>query len=115
MNLAELRARRHAEALALREQPPAPALEWRERAACHDWPVEVFYPNSENADAYRTARAVCETCTVQLHCLSWAVANAEPYGMWGGHTRLERGRLTPNERRVLARHQRAIEREEAAG
>jgi WhiB family redox-sensing transcriptional regulator len=45
------------------------------------------------------AKSVCATCPVVEACLWFAVENAEPFGVWGGHT--------PEERRPLVRKHRA--------
>jgi hypothetical protein len=39
-------------------------------------------------------RAVCMNCPVRLICLNYALARAEPWGVWGG--------LDPGERAALA-------------
>lgn len=74
---------------------------WMGRAACREYPVELFYPD-DRADldpnqltpTYKEARQVCHTCAVRRRCLEWALTHNERDGMWGG--------LSPQERRGLA-------------
>jgi WhiB family redox-sensing transcriptional regulator len=60
---------------------------WRERAACRDADLEVFFP--ENSGSAR-ARKICAGCPVRAQCLDHAVTYDEPFGIWGGLNRLER-------------------------
>ena len=39
------------------------------------------------------AKAICSTCPVVADCLKAALANHEPYGVWGGMSADERFRL----------------------
>ena len=39
------------------------------------------------------AKAICSTCPVISDCLKAALANHEPYGVWGGMSADERFRL----------------------
>ncbi len=69
--------------------------EWQQDAACRGTDVETFYhPDNERgtrrARHEMRAKAICATCSVTEHCLAWAMANREPYGVWGG--------LSPEER-----------------
>jgi WhiB family transcriptional regulator, redox-sensing transcriptional regulator len=41
----------------------------------------------------RRAKAICAVCPVLWDCFSYAMANEEEYGVWGGTTRRERQRL----------------------
>ena len=74
-------------------------MTWRDDAACRWLKTSIFFPkDAREPDAYKTARAICETCTVRTDCLS-LVLGLEPtddkWGMFGG--------LTPSERRVMKR------------
>ena len=52
---------------------------------------DMFYPASD-ADS-GPAKAVCESCAVQVPCLEYALARREPEGIWGGTTFVERRSL----------------------
>jgi WhiB family redox-sensing transcriptional regulator len=65
---------------------------WRLHAACIDISnPDVFFPAvGHSADE---ARAICRRCPVKDDCLSFAVRQRIPYGIWGG--------MNYNERRDL--------------
>lgn len=60
--------------------------EWTRRAACKDVPVEVFYPDSKQPEAYDEAKKICRSCPVEQLCLDWAVRSNDMEGMHGGKT-----------------------------
>lgn len=76
------------------------SVQWQDRARCRDLDPELFFPplEAESTDQRQTreraAKAVCAACQVRSECLTWAVANQERLGVWGG--------TTERERRVLA-------------
>jgi WhiB family redox-sensing transcriptional regulator len=72
-----------------RPRPP----DWTRHAACVGSWVDLDWiePAPEQADR---CRAVCARCPVRLTCLAYALARAEPWGIWGG--------LDPAERAALA-------------
>ena len=57
--------------------------DWMRHAACVDMPL----PETSSVEA---AIAVCQSCSVRLPCLSFALERDEPYGVWGGLTYAER-------------------------
>ena len=69
---------------------------WRERAACLDYPADLFFgmDDAESSAERRTredkAKSVCFTCQVRDECLEYALSTKEPYGIWGGLTEIER-------------------------
>lgn len=69
---------------------------WRNRAACREVSVDVFYP--EKGQSAMPAKRICAKCPVKFECRMEAVISNEPYGVWGGMTERERR----NERRILA-------------
>ncbi|CAN5884207.1 WhiB family transcriptional regulator [soil metagenome] len=71
---------------------------WRDRAACRNMNVELFYSTDEAV--MRTALRVCEECPVRQPCFSAAMAERESFGVWGGTVEAQR-------RRVFRREQRA--------
>ena len=90
--------------------PQARLFRWRgwiARAACRDLGPDRFYgsdiagtrPNAgrvprsleQSIDrATAKAKAVCDGCPVRSECLDYAIANREPFGVWGGMTTRER-------------------------
>jgi WhiB family redox-sensing transcriptional regulator len=56
----------------------------------------IFFPAAGSRRARHEARAksVCEACPVLTQCRQYALDGAEPYGIWGGMTPLERAMLT---------------------
>lgn len=69
---------------------------WRAHARCRGMDTEVFYRPDGVSRPVRVAReqaakAICASCPVKASCLEWAVATAEPAGIWGGLTPEERG------------------------
>ncbi|WP_078860052.1 WhiB family transcriptional regulator [Streptomyces rubellomurinus] len=77
---------------------------WHTGAACRRDEVGLFFAPSKEPTAARLAREeqakrVCARCPVLLECREHALAQPEPYGVWGGLTAAER-------RVVLARRRR---------
>jgi hypothetical protein len=94
--------------------PQEPPGEWQDRSLCNPdhWPDLPFlldlgdllteHPDgpdpawwflTDPGGTYRPAKAICDVCPVQQDCLSFAVDNNEPDGMWGG--------LSPRQRKHL--------------
>lgn len=69
---------------------------WQLRARCRDNFSHLFFPSStferkdERETRERRAQAICRVCVVQQECLDYALSIKEPYGIWGGHTEVER-------------------------
>ncbi len=62
-------------------------MEWIERAACRDMPVDMFMPHGKGQEAIKhtaEAKAVCRGCPVKWECLQYAVDNFERIGIYGG-------------------------------
>ncbi|MDH6112597.1 WhiB family redox-sensing transcriptional regulator [Kitasatospora sp. MAP12-15] len=77
---------------------------WHTCAACRRDEAGLFFAPSKEPTAARLAREaqakqVCARCPVLLECREHALAQPEPYGVWGGLTAAER-------RVVLARRRR---------
>jgi WhiB family redox-sensing transcriptional regulator len=77
---------------------------WHTAAACRRDEAGLFFAPSKEPTAARLAREeqakrVCARCPVLLECREHALAQPEPYGVWGGLTAAER-------RVVLARRRR---------
>ncbi|MBO1416033.1 WhiB family transcriptional regulator [Streptomyces sp. FH025] len=97
---------------AVRPQPPGASAgtaaaednPWHTGAACRRDEVGLFFAPSKEPTAARLSREeqakqVCARCPVLLECREHALAQPEPYGVWGGLTAAER-------RVVLARRRR---------
>lgn len=84
---------------------PDPAAEqtvnWRSSASCKDTSPDLFFPVGQTGPAIEhiaNAKAVCETCDVQIECLEYALMTNQDAGIWGG--------LTEDERRKIRRERR---------
>jgi WhiB family redox-sensing transcriptional regulator len=76
---------------------------WRVNAACRDADPELFFPEGDLSSArvaVKTAKLICRGCPVSATCLSWALADGQEAGIWGG--------LTEDERRKLHRRGRGF-------
>ncbi|HEV7208322.1 MAG TPA: WhiB family transcriptional regulator [Mycobacteriales bacterium] len=84
--------------------PSADQWDWQLRGNCRAAdPAMFFHPEGERGprrDAReRAAKAVCRTCPVLERCATHALAAQEPYGIWGGMSEHERGRILARTRR----------------
>ncbi|MEV4917448.1 WhiB family transcriptional regulator [Streptomyces tirandamycinicus] len=72
---------------------PAPdgALSWQESALCAQVGPEFFFPAPGSST--REAKELCGACEGRMACLEYALANDERFGVWGGLSEKERGRL----------------------
>jgi WhiB family redox-sensing transcriptional regulator len=69
--------------------------DWRAHAACATVDADLFFPVPHTADwkkNTKAAKAVCARCPAKEACLDWALDTAQPAGIWGGLTVLERRR-----------------------
>jgi WhiB family redox-sensing transcriptional regulator len=70
--------------------------DWRADAACRDADPELFFPDGDIRSTraqVKTAKLICRGCQVSATCLSWALAEGQEAGIWGGLTEDERRRL----------------------
>ena len=65
--------------------------DWHERALCAQTDPEAFFP--EKGGSTREAKKICTGCEVRSECLTYALANDERFGIWGGLSERERRRL----------------------
>lgn len=72
------------EALGRNTQP------WMAQAACKSRDPDLFYAHPMDHDRQREAKRVCNNCPVIAECLTQAIENDEPFGVWGGYTARER-------------------------
>lgn len=78
---------------------------WRVGAACRDTDPDLFFPVGQTGPAIAhiaNAKAVCETCEVQIECLEYALMTNQDAGIWGG--------LTEDDRRKIRRERRKANR-----
>lgn len=61
--------------------------------------VHLFYP--ERGGSPKEAKAVCAECPVAALCLEYAIA-ANEYGVWGGTTERQRGKIRTRRRAAAA-------------
>lgn len=74
------------------------AWEWQLDAACAGLDTSIFYQGDNERGRSvrrreRKAKAICAQCPVIRECLRDALANHEPYGVWGGMSPDERFQL----------------------
>lgn len=79
---------------------------WQDAAVCTQlYPETFFLPKGSNGQSVAQVRKVCDTCSVERHCLAYAMSaedetedgriNTYRYGIFGG--------LSPRERIKLAK------------
>jgi WhiB family redox-sensing transcriptional regulator len=64
---------------------------WQSRSLCAQTDPESFFP--EKGGSTREAKKICLNCEVKAECLTYALANDERFGIWGGLSERERRRL----------------------
>ena len=70
---------------------------WRSQAACRDVPTAVFFPaRGSGLVAQQAARAVCEDCPVQAHCLDASRRHSHTFGIWAGQGERQRRTHQPS-------------------
>nr|WP_107451593.1 WhiB family transcriptional regulator [Actinacidiphila rubida] len=72
-------------------------MEWSDGAPCHG-NGDLFYPEDYGNETLQNAKiaaakAICDACPVLRDCGRWAILRPEPFGIWGGMTVRERGRV----------------------
>ncbi|MGW7364740.1 WhiB family transcriptional regulator [Streptomyces sp. NPDC054841] len=70
-------------------------LAWQETALCAQAGPEFFFPAPGSST--REAKQLCGACEGRVACLEYALANDERFGVWGGLSEKERGRLRRSE------------------
>lgn len=79
---------------------------WQQQAACKGQCAPVFFPplhfegKQARLSRERRAKAICAGCEVRAECLDFALKTAEPHGVWGGLSELERRALVDANRSV---------------
>lgn len=64
---------------------------WMDQAVCAQTDPDRFFP--EKNESAEPAKRVCRTCPVAGECLEFALANREPFGVWGSLSTTERKKL----------------------
>lgn len=65
---------------------------------CSMYDTDIFYPEEYTEESVAKAKSICGDCWLNTKCLSYAVANRENEGVWGG--------TTPRERRLMLRRKK---------
>jgi WhiB family redox-sensing transcriptional regulator len=78
--------------------------DWRGYAACRGTAALFYKTDLEEAPEHRItkAKAICTRCPVRPQCAAYALAVAEPHGIWGGFTERERELLLATDWRQWA-------------
>jgi WhiB family redox-sensing transcriptional regulator len=79
--------------------------DWRHHAACLDEDPEIFFGSGKgeaSAIQIQEAKRVCARCPVAQECLQDALDHNDAFGVWGGHTELERSRIKKRGMRAVA-------------
>jgi WhiB family redox-sensing transcriptional regulator len=79
---------------------------------CAQTDPEVFHP--EQGSSPRAAKRICQNCDVRSQCLEYALAHDERFGVWGGLSARERGRLHRAQQRPSSAAQHRDGQAEAA-
>lgn len=87
------------------------ARTWEDDAACIGEDLNVFFPESQSAEAVRPAKEVCSRCQVVDSCREWALSRPEQYGVWGGLAEDERAEILAAKRRAKERARRKAKRQ----
>lgn len=69
------------------------------QASCRGEDPEYWFPKSGRSGG-RIGKKVCINCDIRQRCLEVALANDEPFGIWGG--------LDAKERRQLMRRRKKV-------
>lgn len=66
---------------------------WFNKGLCKDHDTNLFFAETGENLKTRKAKTICSGCPVRLECLVYALENKEPFGVWGGTTYRQRGRM----------------------
>lgn len=64
---------------------------WVADGLCSQVDADMFFP--EKGGSTKEAKSICARCEVREECLSYAMANDERFGIWGGYSERERRKL----------------------
>ena len=65
-----------------------------EAPACAEIGGDYWFPE-QNSSPMETkiAKSVCNSCAHKIECMEWGIVNEKEFGIWGGLTPVERGRI----------------------
>lgn len=63
---------------------------WTADALCATVDPDLFYPEKSERFIAAAAKSICRRCPVTTDCLTYAIDNNEPHGIWGGQSARER-------------------------
>ncbi|MEV8099827.1 WhiB family transcriptional regulator [Kitasatospora sp. NPDC085879] len=82
---------------------PLSRQHWVPSAACRTTDPRVFFSSDQehrSQQGEEDAKKICRACPVREPCLTDAIRNQEPVGIWGGLTTKERSRLVNQARQL---------------
>lgn len=66
---------------------------WMNDSKCHPDDGITWFPGVGERTRTTEAKQFCQNCPVKQKCLDWAITNKIIYGVWGGHSPIERAVL----------------------
>ena len=78
--------------------------DWQSLAACHDLPLDLFFPSSgmESMRNINVIKPFCQVCPVHLQCLAYALSHPDERGIWAGTTENDRRKIRARNIRATA-------------
>lgn len=74
-------------------------MDWRQRAACKGMDTNIFFPESNDKESVKKARAICGVCPVIQECRAFndqiEQAEGRKDGIWGGTSKYQRRKTNP--------------------
>lgn len=69
--------------------------DWQTLAACHDLPLDLFFPSSgmESLRNINVIKPFCAVCPVVVECLAYALSHPDERGIWAGTTENDRRKI----------------------
>ena len=71
-------------------------MSWMELAKCKGRNDITWFPEPGESHLVTIAKKFCSDCPVRKRCLSWALDNDIPYGVWGGKSASNRKKMLNN-------------------
>jgi len=72
---------------------PGPPSSLGTDGACVGFPQEWWFDAEYGSVAERRAKEICQGCPVRVECLDYAIRAPMEYGIWGGETKIGRGKI----------------------
>ena len=69
--------------------------DWQTDAACHDLPLDLFFPSSgmQSLRNINVIKPFCLACPVHVECLAYALSHPDERGIWAGTTENDRRKI----------------------